>query len=175
MALPLQLTLRWATEADFDDLADVMFAAVREGDSPYTEAQRQVWVPELPEPRRGPAWRARLLSEEIIVAGADGRLLGFMSLAEGGYIDFAYIRAEARGAGLLLRGPHRSPFGLWPCRGLHSASCSGAFGACPTEGRAPAVGPREPHRRTAFAALGFAARRREQVTIAGEVEMEMIL
>ena len=52
------------------------------------------------EPRRGSEWRTRLLSQEIIVAEADGRLLGFMSLAEGGDIDFAYIRAEARGAGL---------------------------------------------------------------------------
>ena len=97
MTLPFQTTLRWATEADFDALADVMFAAVREGESPYTEAQRQAWVP---EPRRGSAWRTRLLSQEIIVAEADGRLLGFMSLADGGYIDFAYIRSEARGAGL---------------------------------------------------------------------------
>ena len=72
MALPFQTTLRWATEADFDGLADVMFAAVREGESPYTEAQRQAWVP---KPRRGSAWRTRLLSQEIIVAEADGRLL----------------------------------------------------------------------------------------------------
>ena len=50
MALRFQTTLRWATEADFDAVADVMFAAVREGDSPSTEAQRQAWVP---EPRRG--------------------------------------------------------------------------------------------------------------------------
>jgi putative acetyltransferase len=78
---PFQPTLRWATEADFDTLADVMFAAVREGESPYTEAQRQAWVP---EPRRGSEWRTRLLSQDIIVAEADGRLLGFMSLAEGG-------------------------------------------------------------------------------------------
>ena len=41
MALPFQTTLKWATAADFDALADVMFAAVREGESPYTEAQRQ--------------------------------------------------------------------------------------------------------------------------------------
>ena len=63
MALPFQTTLRWATEADFDALADVMFAAVREGDSPYTEAQRQAWVP---EPRRGSAWRTRLISQECV-------------------------------------------------------------------------------------------------------------
>ena len=81
MALPFQSTLRWANEADFDALADVMFAAVREGESPYTEAQRQAWVP---EPRRGSERRTRLLSQDIIVAEADGRLPGFMSLAEGG-------------------------------------------------------------------------------------------
>ncbi|CAA9256229.1 MAG: hypothetical protein AVDCRST_MAG42-2490 [uncultured Chthoniobacterales bacterium] len=34
MALPFQTTLRSATEADFHALADVMFAAVREGESP---------------------------------------------------------------------------------------------------------------------------------------------
>ena len=107
MALPFQTTLRWATEADFDALADVMFAAVREGESPYTEAQRQAWVPER---RRGSEWRTRLLSQDIIVAEADGRLLGFMSLAEGGYIDFpralrdgddfvvSFDPAEGRGA-----------------------------------------------------------------------------
>ena len=83
MALPFQTTLRWASDADFDGLGEVMFAAVREGESPYTEAQRQAWVP---EPRRGSEWRTRLLSQDIIVAEADGRLLGFMSLAERGYI-----------------------------------------------------------------------------------------
>ena len=56
MALPFQTTLRSATEADFDALVDLMFAALREGESPYTEAQRQAWVP---EPRRGSAWRTR--------------------------------------------------------------------------------------------------------------------
>ena len=95
MPPPSRTMLRWAIEADFDALADVMFAAVREGDSPYTEAQRRAWVP---EPRRGPAWRTRLMAQKIIVAEADGRLLGFMSLAERGYIDFAYLRAEAVGA-----------------------------------------------------------------------------
>ena len=72
MALPSQTTLTWTTEADFDALADVMFATVREGESLYTEAQRQACVP---EPRRGSAWRTRLLSQEIMVAEADEGLL----------------------------------------------------------------------------------------------------
>ncbi len=156
--MPFPTALRWATEADFDGLADVMFAAVREGESPYTEAQRAAWVP---EPRGGPGWRARLSAQEIIVAEAEGRLLGFMSLAEGGYIDFAYIRAEARGAGLfralfqriLERAREKGVRLLW----VHASLTA------------------EP----AFAALGFVARKREQVNIGGEVldrfEMDMTL
>ncbi len=93
MALPFQTTVRWATEADFDALLDVMFAAVREGESRYTEAQRQAWVAER---RRGSEWRARLLSQEIIVAEADGRLLGFMSVAEGGGFCLHQSRSARR-------------------------------------------------------------------------------
>jgi putative acetyltransferase len=158
MTLQSRSTLRWATEADFDALADVMFAAVREGESPYTEAQRQAWVP---EPRRGSAWRARLISQEIIVAEADGRLFGFMSLAEGGYIDFAYIRAEARGAGLFRELFKR----IWERARAKSVPLLWVHASLIAE--------------PAFSALGFVARQREQVTIGGEVldrfEMEMIL
>jgi putative acetyltransferase len=135
-----------------------MFAAVREGESPYTEAQRQAWVP---EPRRGSAWRTRLIAQEIIVAEADGRLLGFMSLAEGGYVDFAYIRLEARGAGLFRelfqRILERAQTKGLPLLWVHASLTA----------------------ELAFSALGFVARQREQVTIGGEVldrfEMETIL
>ena len=157
-ALPFDTTLRWATDADFDDLADVMFAAVRKGQSPYTEAQRQAWVP---EPRRGSEWRTRLLSQEIIVAEADGRLLGFMSLADGGYIDFAYIRAEARHAGL-FRELFKRILDRARAKGVRLLWVHASLTAEP-----------------AFSAVGFVARRREQVTIGGEVldrfEMELTL
>ena len=92
MALPFHAMLRWETEADFDALADVMFAAVREGKSPYAEAQRQAWVP---EPRRGSEWRTRLLSQEIMVAEVDGRLLGFTSRGATWLASDAAPRAEA--------------------------------------------------------------------------------
>ena len=151
-------SFRWATEADFDALADVMFAAVREGESPYSEAQRQAWVP---EPRRGSEWRTRRLSQVIIVAKADGRPLGFMSLAEGGYIDFAYIRAEARHAGL-FRQLFKRILDRARANGVRLLWVHASLTAEP-----------------AFSALGFVARQREQVTIGGEVldrfEMEMIL
>ena len=77
-----------------------MFDAVRNGPSRYTEEQRAAWTP---FPRCGPAWDERLRSQDIILAEAGADILGFMSLAPGGYIDFAYIRPRAQGSGLFRR------------------------------------------------------------------------
>lgn len=96
--------LAWATPADYAALADVMFDAVRNGPSLYTEAQRAAWVPER---RGGAEWEARLARQDIAIArdgnSDNGRIIGFMSLEPGGYIDFAYIRPEAQGTGLFRR------------------------------------------------------------------------
>lgn len=88
---------RWASADDSDVLADIMFDAVRNGDSRYTEQQRAAWVPAR---RSGREWIARLQKQEIIVAEQDGKAVGFVSLADGGYVDFAYIRPEAQHTGL---------------------------------------------------------------------------
>jgi putative acetyltransferase len=93
-------TLRWATRDDYPALADVMFDAVRNGISEYTEAQREQWVPE----RRGGAdWADRLSRQAIIVAETADEIVGFMSLADGGYIDFAYVRPAVQGRGVFKR------------------------------------------------------------------------
>ncbi len=92
--------LRWAERNDYTRLGEVMFDAVRNGDSPYSEAQRSAWVP---QPRNGADWFKRLDRQAIVVAERDGDVLGFMSLAESGYIDFAYIKPEAQGTGLFRR------------------------------------------------------------------------
>jgi len=98
MTRPLAVPLfRWASAADGEELADIMFDAVRRGDSPYTEAQRAAWAPVR---RSGEAWAARLQGQDIILAERDGTGIGFMSLAPGGYVDFAFIRPAARGSGL---------------------------------------------------------------------------
>jgi putative acetyltransferase len=88
---------RWASADDGDVLADIMFDAVRNGESRYTERQRAAWVPAR---RSGPEWAERLQGQEVLVAEQDGRALGFVSLAEGGYVDFAFIRPEAQHSGL---------------------------------------------------------------------------
>lgn len=88
---------RKATTPDFVSLGRVMFDAVRQGDSPYTEAQRAAWVP---EPRTGQAWAERLSGQTILIAEVDDEIAGFMSLAEKDYLDFAYVLPARRGTGL---------------------------------------------------------------------------
>lgn len=92
--------LRWATKADYADLADVMFDAVRNGRSAYNDEQRRAWVPER---RYGTEWSGRLDGQIIVVGESDSGVVGFMSLAEGGYIDFAYIRPQAQRQGLFRK------------------------------------------------------------------------
>ncbi len=100
MSTTKQAQLRLATPNDYSALAEVMYDAVRHGDSQYNEAQRQAWVP---EPRTGEDWIARLSAQKIAVAVDLNHIVGFMSLATDGYIDLAFIRPSARGQGLFRR------------------------------------------------------------------------
>ena len=150
--------IRWASASDTDLLADIMFDAVRNGESRYTEQQRAAWVPVR---RSGPEWVARLQSQDIVVAEQDGRAIGFVSLAEGGYVDFAYIRPEAQHTGLfrqlLSRIVERAIEKREPLLWTHASLMA------------------EP----AFAKLGFTIRKRERVHIGDQAfnrcEMEKTL
>jgi putative acetyltransferase len=93
-------TLGWATSTDYDELGDVVFDAVRNGPSQYTEKQRAEWVPRR---RSGEEWAARLAGQSIAIARDKSRIVGLMSLESGGYIDFAFIRPGAQGTGLFRR------------------------------------------------------------------------
>lgn len=92
--------IRLATAADYTQLGELMYEAVRHSASPYTEAQRQAW---MPEPRSGAEWDARLAPQTVLVATQGEEIVGFMSLAAEGYIDFAYIRPAAQGQGIFRR------------------------------------------------------------------------
>ncbi len=92
--------LRCANKTDYPELADVMFDAVRNGRSAYSDDQRRAWVPER---RSGSEWSARLDEQIIVVGENDEGVVGFMSLANFGYIDFAYIRPHAQGQGLFRK------------------------------------------------------------------------
>ena len=92
-----QIQIRQATHVDYYELGQLMFDAVRNGPSAYTELQRAAWVS---QPRNGPDWTARLDGQVVYVAESLDQVAGFMSLAKEGYIDFAYIRPQNRGSGL---------------------------------------------------------------------------
>lgn len=94
------ILLRWAVSEDFDELGEVMFDAVRHGESPYSDDQRQAW---MSAPHNDKAWHDRLGLQQIIVAAQFGNIIGFMGLAEHGYIDFSYIRPEAQKSGLFRK------------------------------------------------------------------------
>ncbi len=94
------MALTWATTTDHAELADVIFDAVRNGPSKYTEAQRAAWVPVR---KSGAEWESRLTNKDIAIGRAGDRILGLMSIEGGGYIDFAFIRPEAQGSGLFRR------------------------------------------------------------------------
>ncbi len=89
--------LSWAQRQDYIAIADVMYDAVRNGPSRYTDAQRRQWMPER---RSGDDWDERLDKQEIVIARKNADVVGFMSLDTGGYIDFAYIRPSSQGSGL---------------------------------------------------------------------------
>lgn len=101
---PNPASLNWATPTDHAELADVIFDAVRNGPSKYTDAQRAAWMPER---RSGAEWDAGLAGKDIAIARDGNRIVGFMSIEAGGYIDFAFIRPEAQGTGLF-----RAMFGM---------------------------------------------------------------
>lgn len=90
-------SFRCAREDDYDSLAEVMYDAVRNGETRYSEKQRQAWVPVR---RGGQDWSDRLGRQEVVLVQTNEEILGFMSLERGGYIDFAYIRPKAQHTGL---------------------------------------------------------------------------
>lgn len=91
------MKIRLATAADYPTLANIMFEAVRHGRSEYTEQQRHAWVPKV---RGGRDWEERLARQTVFAAVDLTQLTGFMSLADDGYIDFAYVRPSLQGTGI---------------------------------------------------------------------------
>lgn len=90
--------IRWADTQDADALGRVMFDAIHQGHSPYSPEQRRAW---LPAPNSGRAWSVRLARQRIVMADDDaGAAVGFMTLAEDGCIDLAFLLPSHRGHGL---------------------------------------------------------------------------
>ena len=90
------LALRAYHEADRTACWHVFFRAVHEGAAGfYTPEQRQAWAPRQTVPD-GPD---KLLTQHCIVAERAGRIVGFMSLTDAGYLDMAFVLPEEMGKG----------------------------------------------------------------------------
>ncbi|MDA7950566.1 MAG: GNAT family N-acetyltransferase [Pirellulaceae bacterium] len=89
--------IRIGNRNEYDRLAEVMFDAIRNGPSLYTEEQREAWASQI---HSGDAWTQRLSDQTIFVAQEHEQIVGFMTIAAQGYIDLAYIRPHSQGTGL---------------------------------------------------------------------------
>ncbi|GFE48957.1 hypothetical protein So717_07100 [Roseobacter cerasinus] len=92
--------IRWAKPEDAEALAQVFYAAVHEGPSLYTAAQRASWLPHPPE---GQAWAERLAPLQVAVAEVSTEIVGFMGLGTDGYVDFAFVHPAHQGTGVFRR------------------------------------------------------------------------
>lgn len=92
--------IRQANPRGFDALGEVFHAAVRDGATAYSSAQREAWSP---APRAGEAWASQLAAQFVWMAEGGGKALGFLTLTAEGNVDFAYIRPEAQGRGLFRK------------------------------------------------------------------------
>jgi putative acetyltransferase len=91
------MRIRQPHAGEEDTLGAVMYAAISRGPSLYSEAQRHAW---LARPNEGAAWSARLASQHVLLAEAGGKVLGFVTLGAGGYVDLAFVRPAVQRRGV---------------------------------------------------------------------------
>lgn len=142
-----QVEIRRATTKEYDMLGAVMYEAIHNGPTLYTDAQSKAWAP---TPYRGQEWADRLSEKAVFIATRAEEILGFMTIEPGGYIDFAYILPNAQGRGLF--------------RLLFTAVLTSAQQAEETQLSTHASLMAQP----AFTAMGFRVERHETVTRNGQ-------
>ena len=141
------MTITEINAAEAGALGALMWDAIHNGRSVYTPAQRKAW---LPTPPAGQAWADRLGDQRIWVARDGANPVGFVTLAAGDYVDFAYVRSDAQGRGV---------FGAMMAT-LESAACENGARRLWTHASLMA--------QPAFARAGFHVIRHETVARSGE-------
>ncbi|MEM6372438.1 MAG: GNAT family N-acetyltransferase [Pseudomonadota bacterium] len=91
------IEIRQMRSDEADVLGGVMWRAIRDGPSQYTEAQRAAWLRKVP---RGQTWAERLDQSSVWVADVQDTAVGFLTLQAGGYIDLAFVDPAAQGRGV---------------------------------------------------------------------------
>lgn len=90
--------IRALTAADGPAAGEVFFDAIQRGTvAEYNQDQRNAWAGAVHDPS---LWVDRLKGVDGFAAEIDGRMAGFMTIDDDGYIDLAFIRSDAIGLGL---------------------------------------------------------------------------
>lgn len=93
-----EIQIRQFRNEDAEAAAQIFYDAVRIGAAEfYDEAQRAAWAAEVPNAN---VWRDRLNAQTTYVAISDNQLIGYMTLADDGYIDLAFVRPDRIGTGV---------------------------------------------------------------------------
>ena len=97
-ASPRHVRLRRFSDRDAKATYDIFFTAVRKGTAEhYSQFEREAWAGSSVQPEN---WQKRLSSQHTEVAEIEGRLVGFMSMKETGFLDLAFVLPNAMGAGV---------------------------------------------------------------------------
>ncbi len=92
------VALRPARPGDGPGCYAVFHDAVHQGAQAfYSAEERAAWAPSQ---QAGPEWEQRLLSQNTVVATQNRQIIGFMTLGQDGYLDFAYVAPEYMGCGV---------------------------------------------------------------------------
>ena len=79
-------------------LTDIFYQTIHEvAISHYSEAEVNAWAP---LPIDYPHWQQRLDGRPPFVAEIDGQIVGFITLADTGYIDWTYTHKDFQGQGI---------------------------------------------------------------------------
>ncbi|XWN30876.1 MAG: GNAT family N-acetyltransferase [Devosia sp.] len=90
--------VRPLVESDLLETATLFHETVQQATAAdYSKEERNAWSPAPIDPE---VWRRRLDGQQGFVAEADGIIVGFMTLGEGGYIDFAFVHHDHIGKGI---------------------------------------------------------------------------
>ncbi|WP_299555570.1 GNAT family N-acetyltransferase [uncultured Tateyamaria sp.] len=148
--------VRGMIAGEADALGRVMFRAIHERHSAYTEAQRNAWCA---TPPAGDGWAAKLAAQDVRVVEALGAPVGFIT-RDGAYVDLAFVLPEWQGRGVFSMLYDRTEADA-RAAGLHRLWVHASLTAQP-----------------AFAAKGFRVIRHETVARHGETldraEMEKV-
>ena len=96
------MKLRRAGKNDLDNIVEMFEETVRNTcHVDYSAVEIEAWIGTARDNRL--KWAQKIEEQYFIVAEAEGQLMGFGSLGEGGYIDFMYTHKDAQRKGVAMQ------------------------------------------------------------------------